>query len=158
MTHVVQNVDAAHVKEIKFAIRAHEELRALTFQRSPDPKDKSWRDLSGLQEFHLDSQKVNEAVESFAALKAKRWVTLAGGAKSEQKLAPKDAVLRIALVLENRTVTLIVGAHFEGIGYYAQTSAMPDAVFLLEPGQVEPYLQGPGHFAKRQEIGLRSVE
>ena len=158
VTHLVQHVDAAHVKEIKLAIRTREELRSLAFQRDPESKDKNWRDLSGLQEFHLDSQKVKEAVERFATLKAKRWVNLAGGPKGEQKLTAKEATLRVELVLDGKTITLTVGALFEGIGYYAQTSAMPDAVFLLDPGQVEPFLQGPAYFARRQEIGMKSEE
>ena len=47
-------------------------------------------------------------------------------------------------------VTLTVGAPFERIGYYAHTSSMPEAVFMLAPAQVEPLLQGPGYFGKER--------
>ena len=80
-TNQVQNFDPAKVKELRLAVRTREELRTLTFQRT---KDKEWRDLSGLQEFNLESQKVNQLVTELATLKAGRWVTVAGGAKAEQ--------------------------------------------------------------------------
>jgi hypothetical protein len=151
VTNLVQHFDAAKVKEFKIAVRTREELRTLTFKRDYGPKANEWRDLSGLQEFNIDSQKVNQAVESLAAFKASRWVSLAGGAKGEQKLSAKDATLRIEVVLEGgKSYTLTVGGRFETAGFYAQTSAMPDAVFLLSASQVEPFLQGPAHFAKER--------
>lgn len=144
----VQGFDSAKVKEISLAIRTPQELRNLTFQRDGG-QGKSWRDLSGLKEFELDSQKVSTLAAQLAALRASRWVNLAGGAKAEQKLTARMASLRIEVVLENdRTITLTVGAPFEPLGYYAQTSAMPEAVFLLAPDQVTPLMAGPAYFAK----------
>jgi hypothetical protein len=151
VTNLVQHFDAAKVKEFKMAVRTREELRTLSFKRDYGPKANEWRDLSGLQEFNIDSQKVNQAVESLAALRASRWVSLAGGAKGEQKLSAKDATLRIEVILEGgKSYTLTVGARFETAGFYAQTSAMTDAVFLLSASQVEPFLRGPAHFAKER--------
>ena len=141
-------------RNYRLAIRTREELRVLAFQRDPKAKDKDWHDLSGLQEFTVDSQKVNKFIEELATLKAGRWVSLAGGIKSEQKLTAKDAMLRIGLVLEDGTIiTLTVGAEFERLGFYAQSSAMPEAVFMLAASQVEPLLQGPRYFGKDRVAG-----
>jgi hypothetical protein len=148
-TNQVLSFDAAKVRVLKLAIRTPDELRNLFFQRFADGK--GWGDQAGLQEFNLDSQKVTQTLEQLATLKASRWVNLSGGIKSEQKLTPKEASLRIEMTLDDgKSITLTVGALFERLGYYAQTSVWPDAVFLLAPGQVEPYLHGPGHFAKER--------
>ncbi len=138
--------DPAQVKEVDLAIRTPEELRTLRFERSG--KDKEWQDRSGLREFHLDAAKVAKVLEQLTALKASRWVSIAGGATRDQKLTAKDATLRIELTLDDgRSLVLTVGAPFEGLGYFAQTSTAPDAVFLLESAQVAPLMQGPGAFA-----------
>lgn len=150
-TNLVQSFDATKVKELKLAIRTPGELRTLTFEADPQLKVKEWRDKSGLQEFTLDSQKVNHVLEQLATLKTTRWVNISGGTKAEQKLTAKEATLRVEVVLENgRSLTLTVGAPFEGLGYYAHTSALPDAVFLLGPGQVEAMQQGPAYFARER--------
>ncbi len=94
-------------------------------------------------------------MKTLAALQASRWIKLAGGPTSEQKLAPQQSTLRIEAILEDgRSYTLTVGAPFEGQGYYAQSSAWPGAVFLLGTNQVTPYLQGPAHFAKERAVAL----
>jgi hypothetical protein len=147
-TNQVQSFDAAKIKELKFAVRTPEELRTFAFQRVAA---KEWRDSTGLQEFNLDSAKVNKLIEQLASLQAGRWVNLAGGTKSDQKLNAKEATLRIEAVLEDgKSITLLVGASFERLGYYAQSSTLPDAVYLLNPAQVEPLMQGPGYFGKER--------
>jgi hypothetical protein len=150
-TNLVQIFDPTKAKELRLAIRTREELRTLNFRRESAGKDKEWQDVSGLQEFNLDTEKVTKALEQLAALKANRWVNVGGGAKSEQKLTAKEATLRAEVVLEDgKTITLTVGAPFEAAGYYAQTSAWPDAVFLLTRAQIDPFLQGPAYFAKER--------
>ncbi len=149
-TNQVQSFDASKVKDIKVALRTHNELRTFAFERDPLNK-KDWRDLSGLQEFNLDPAKINQLLSDLASLKAARWVTIAGGVKGDQKLTPKNATLRLALSLEDgKTVILTVGTLFEGLGYYAHTSELPDAVFMLAPAQIEPLLQGPAYFGKER--------
>jgi hypothetical protein len=151
VTNFVQVFNAAKVKELKLAVRTREELRTLAFHHDPRFKEKDWLDMSGLQEFSLDSEKVRQVVDDLAALKANRWVSVSGGARGEQKLSPKEATLRVEVILDNGdSVTLTVGAPFENIGYYAQTTAWPGAVFLLSRSQVDPFLQGPAHFAKER--------
>ncbi len=155
-TNQLQEFDPAKVKELKIAVRSREELRVLAFQRDTKSKDKDWRDQSGLQEFSLDSQKVNKFIEELANLKVSRWVSLVGGVRSEQKLTDKEATIRIGLVMEDgKSITLSIGTEFERLGYYAWTNAYPEAVFLLAPEQVTPWLQGPGYFGKERVVTLR---
>ena len=152
VTNRVHSFDPAKAKEVKVTLRTREELRTLHFIR--DAKAKEWQDKSGLQEFNLDSQKVEQLVEQLAKLEASRWVSLAGGPRSEQKLSPKDATLRVEVILEDGSVVLSAGIAFEKLGYFAQTTALPDAVFLIPASQVEPLLRGPGYFAKERLAGL----
>jgi hypothetical protein len=152
-TNQVRAFDAAKVKEIKIALRSREELRVLDFKRDAAGKDKTWRDHSGLQEFNLDSQRVDKFIDELANLKVSRWVSMIGGVKSEQKLSDKEATVRIALTLEDgKSVTLSIGTEFERLGFYAWTNAYPEAVFLLAPEQVLPWLQGPAFFGKERVV------
>ena len=129
-TNQLREFGRAKVKDVEIAIRSREELRVLEFQRDPNSKDKEWRDRTGLQEFHLDSQKVDKFLGELANLKVSRWVGILGGVKSEHKLADKEATVRIALTLEDgKAITLAIGTEFERLGYYAWTSAYPEAVF-----------------------------
>ncbi len=151
VTTQVHGFDAAKVKEIKLAVRTPDELRIFAFQRDPQAKDKAWQDKSGLQEFTLDSAKVNQWLEQLGKLKAERWVSLGGAPKTEQKLSAKDAALRIELVFDDgKTLNLTVGAPFENQGYFAQTSAWPDAIFYLPASWVSPLQRGPAYFAKER--------
>ncbi len=153
VTGNVLTFDAAKVKEVKAAIRTKQELRRLHFLR---PKDaKTWQDKSGLEDFHLDADKVTELVDSLSKLRTDRFVLFAGGPKAEHKFGPKEASLKIDLVREDgKTFTLTVGAAFEGSGYFAHSSAWPQAVFLLPPAQIDPLLRGVPHFAKEKVAGL----
>ncbi len=139
LTGSVQNLDPAKVKELKVSLRTPAELRTFAFRRA----DKTWQDASGLQEFQLDADKVNTLVEKLARLQASRFVALSGGPRADQKLTPKEALLRLELTTDaGRTVTLWVGNDFERQGYFANSSAWPDVVFLLPATTVEPILQG----------------
>ncbi|MCI0379628.1 MAG: DUF4340 domain-containing protein [Gemmataceae bacterium] len=160
-TNQVHRFDPDKVESVKLSIRTREELRNFAFTRAPQAaskekdkekekdKDRTWTDSSGLMEFQLDSAKVNQLVEQLAKLKAERWVSIAGGPQSDQKLGPKDAILKIELGLEGgQTVTLTVGAGFERGLYYAHSSAWPDAVFFLPGVSIDPYLRGASYFGK----------
>ncbi len=66
-------------------------------------------------------------------------------------MSPKEASLIIELGLEGgETITLTVGALFERVGYFAQSSVWPEAVFFLAGTKVEPLLRGVGYFAKER--------
>lgn len=149
----IANLDPAQVKEIKIALRKPEELRVLTFRRA----DKTWQDQSGLQEFQLDPERVNQIVTKLARLPAERMVSLGGGPRAEHKLGPKDAALSVLLTTESgRTVTLRVGSEFERAGYFMHSSSWPDVVFLVSPETVEPLLQrGVGYFSKERVAAAR---
>lgn len=149
VTNQVHSFDVASVKEVKLAVRTPDELRNFAFQRDSQSKEKDWQDKTGLQEFTLDSAKVNQWLEQLAKLKAARWVSLGGAPKTEQKLSAKEAALRIELIFDDgKTLTLTAGALFENQGYFTQTSAWPDVIFYLPASVVNPVLRGPANFAK----------
>jgi hypothetical protein len=147
VTGQVLQFDASNVKEIKAAVRTSYELRNLTFQYNA--KDKTWEDRSGLQDFHLDADKVKQLVSWLADLHADRFIFLTGGPREEQKLDLKDAIIKIDVIRDDgKTLTLTVGASFEARGYFAATSAWPEVVFTLPPDRVLPILEGVGYFGK----------
>jgi hypothetical protein len=141
----VLSFDAAKVKEVKLTVLTRIEERSMTFVRNV--KDNTWDDKSGLQKFSLDPEKVKELVKWLADLQAERFISLTGGPREEQKLT-KDSSLKIDIILDDgKKFTLTVGAEIAS-GYYAHSSAWPDAVFLLPSGKIDPLLAGPSHFAK----------
>ncbi|MBI3409775.1 MAG: DUF4340 domain-containing protein [Planctomycetes bacterium] len=142
----IQSFDPAKVKEAKFAVRTPQELRLFAFTR--DAKEKTWQDKTGLQEFTLDGERVTSLLKELAELKTDRFVSL-DGQKPEHKLGAKDFTVKIDLLFDDgRTLTVTVGAAFERLGYFANSSAWPDAVFLVPAAKVEPLRQGVGYFAK----------
>jgi hypothetical protein len=151
VTGSLSNLDPAKVKELKISLRTSAELRTFTFRRA----DKTWLDVSGLQEFQLDGERVNQVVEKLARVRANRLVLLAGGPRSDQKLLPKEAPLRVELTDDaGRSVTLWVGGEFERQGYFANSSAWPEVVFLVPATTVEPILQGGiAYFSKERFAG-----
>jgi hypothetical protein len=153
VTGSLHHLDPAKVKELKISLRTPAELRTFAFRRA----DKSWQDASGLQEFQLDSERVNQLVDKLAQLKTNRLVVLSGGPRADQKLTPKEAALRLELTTDDgKTITLWVGAEFERQGYFATSSAWPEVVFLVPAALVEPVLQaGVGYFAKERVAAAR---
>jgi hypothetical protein len=140
-------LDPATVKNIKVSVRTLVELRQLEFLRKD--KDKTWVDQSKLAEFELDSEKVNKFLKEVAELHASRLVSL-NGALAEQKLTPKDALVRVEVLFEDGTsLTLSVGAEFEK-GYFAQTSVQPNLVYVAPEEVVDGWLAGPAVFAKER--------
>jgi len=147
VTGQVLHFDTANVKEIRAAVRTNFELRNFTFQYNA--KDKTWEDRSGLQDFNLDAEKVKQLTSWLADLHADRFIFLTGGPREEQKLDVKDAVLKIDIVRDDgKTLTLTVGASFEGRGYFAVASTWPEVVFTLPRERVDPMLEGVGYFGK----------
>ncbi len=142
----VTDMDFAKIKEMRLAIRTPYELREFAFQR----KDKNWVDASGLKDFQLDADKVDQLAKDFGRLKTDRWINLAGGAKTDQKLSPKDFLVKIDLVSEDRTITITVGAELERAGRFAHATTWPGAVFLLPEARIDPLLRGVGYFAKER--------
>jgi hypothetical protein len=138
---------SSQVKQLRVTVRTPVEVRSFSFAR----KDKGWTDQSGLKEFQLDEENVNILADLVARLDFNRIVLLKGGPKADQKLTAKDASLVIEAVMSDLSpVTLTVGANFEGIGFFAQSSTWPGAVFLLNSDRVQPLLRGAGFFAKER--------
>ena len=124
-------------------------MRSFDFQR--DPKDKSWFDKSNIPEFRIDPDKVTQFAKEISKLKADRFVAFVGGPRGEHKLAMKQATVKLDLTMEDgRAITLMVGANFNGQGYYAATSIWPEAVFMLSDAAVQPLLRGAPQFAKER--------
>ncbi|MFO0967259.1 MAG: DUF4340 domain-containing protein [Gemmataceae bacterium] len=151
VTGRVQAFEPAQVKEVKLILRTPAEVRQLTFARAA--KDKSWTDKSGLLEFSLDSDKVEQFVKELTHLEAQGLISITGPV-ADQKLTPKDATLRVEATLETgETVTLTIGAGIPKVGFFAQTSAQPGMVFVLAPAPAQAWLQGPAYFAKERVAG-----
>ena len=51
---------------------------------------------------------------------------------------------------DKSTITLTVSAAFFPAGYFAASSAWPDAVFFLPAATVDPWLQGAAYFGKER--------
>jgi hypothetical protein len=150
-TGQLYTLDADKIKEVKLTVRSRYELRSFAFQRDLKDKDKTWSDKSGLQEFSLDQDKVNQFVKDYAKLHADRMIAIAGGARDEHKLGAKDQLAKIDFVMEDgQTVTLQIGGRYLVHGYYATTSYWPNVVFMLPLGTVDPILNGAEHFAKER--------
>jgi Domain of unknown function (DUF4340) len=146
-TGQVVDLDPAKIKEIRIAVRNSFELRELSFQR----KDKSWIDQSGLRDFNLDADKVEQIAKDFAQFKADRFVSLAGGPKADHKLGIKDFTAKVDLITDaGALVTITVGASLDRWGHFAHATSMPDAVFLVSASRIEPLLRGVGFFAKER--------
>ena len=137
--------DAAAVQEIKLRVRTPVELRTFDFRRDA----KGWTDASGLKEFRVDDARVDQAAQFASGPTVVRWIAIAGGPAPEQKLSLDDASLVLeAIGKDGKTTTLTVGAEIPRVGYFAQTSALPGAVFLVPPAQVRPILSGATYFAR----------
>ena len=144
---VITAIDPAKVKEVRLALRTPYELRRFVFAR----KDKAWVDQSSLMDFTLDSAKVQQFVETWSRYHADRWIALAGGPKTDQKLDAKSFTARVELVTgDGRTVTITIGTRLERFGYFGHASTWPDAVFLANFDHVEPLLRGIAWFAKER--------
>ena len=144
-TSVVGTGDAAQVQELKVRVRTPVELRTFAFRRD----GKSWTDAAGLKEFHVDEARIDQAANLVVATNVGRWVAIAGGPTADEKLTVDDASLVIEAIGKNgKTTTLTVGAEVPRVGYFAQSSAMPGAVFLVPPGAVRQMLTGASFFAR----------
>lgn len=150
LTGAVHHLDPAQVSEVKITLRTPAELRQFTFKR----QGKDWIDVTGLREFQLNSQRVNQLVETVARLRASQFVNLTGGPRSDQKLGPKDTVLQIELTTASgQSAALRVGAEFDRFGYFAASSTWPEAVFLMPAATVEQILrEGVGYFARERAV------
>jgi hypothetical protein len=139
------------VKEIKVAIRkAGEGLRIPVFERKGDIK--AWVIKSGLEDFGLDENKVDELVQTLSNLKAEKFVSFKGPPQADYKLGEKEAALRIEVVLEDGKTKheLTVGAAKEKTGYYAQSDTLPGVVFLVPYDRFTPILGGVSYFSKNR--------
>ena len=135
--------DPATASEIRMAIRTPVELRTLHFKKT----DKTWKDASGLQEFSLDSAKVDQLADMVAQLRTPRVISIGSPPRKDQKLDAKDATVRIEAVFGSETVTLTIGSRFDANGYFAQSSAWPQGIFVVPNATVEMLLRGPSQFA-----------
>ena len=151
-TGVLGAGDAAAVQEIKVRVRTPIELRTFAFRR----EGKGWTDAAGLKEFRVDDARIDQAALFAASPTVSRWIAIAGGPSPDQKLTFDDAILVIeAIGKDGKTTTLTIGAEVPRVGYFAQSTAMPGAVFLVPPGQVRPILAGASYFA-RERVSARA--
>jgi hypothetical protein len=148
-TGIVHQFDADKVKEVKLEVRTPFELRSFHFAR--EGKDKSWSDKSNLKEFQLDSDKVNRLLKDIGKLRTDRFAAYTGGPRSDHKLSAKEATAKFDLVMDDgKTITLTIGASFQGLGHFAHSTAWPDAVFFVPETFVNPLTQGARAFAKER--------
>ena len=146
-TWVIGSGDAAAVQELKVRVRTPIELRTFDFRR----EGKGWTDAAGLKEFHVDAARVDQAAQFVTNPTLSRWIAIAGGPSPEQKLTLDDASLVIESIgKDGKSTTLTVGAEIPRVGYFAQSSTFPGAVFLVSPAQVRPILGGASYFAKER--------
>lgn len=139
--------DASQVKTLKVTVRTPIELRTFAFTRD----GKGWTDQSGLKEFQIDDEHVNQIADLVARQEISRVISLVGSAKEDQKLTSKDASVVIEAVMSDlRPVSMTIGANFEGVGYFTQISSWPGAVFFVSPDRVLPILRGAAFFAKER--------
>jgi hypothetical protein len=118
--------DPAKVKEVRLTIR-----KELTVSPVFTRKDRSWVVTKGLEEFPLDPARVEQLVDILSNLKALRYVSF-NGPEKEHGLTDKPR-LRIEVVMDDNktTYTLTIGAAQEKVGYFAESSTLPRAVFLV---------------------------
>lgn len=149
-TGEINAFDPAKVKQVDITLRTRVELRSFTFGRV----DKTWVDQSGTKEFTLDTDKVTQLLDKVCKLRAERFASF-GGPTGDSKLTPEEATLQIELKFEDKSrVTLTIGASFEQLGYFANSSAWRDAVFFVPVGMIDPWLQGVTYFGKERAAGL----
>ena len=150
LARTVQTFDPAKVKEIKLEVRTTAELRRFHFVR--DAKDpKVWQDQSNLLEFQPNAEKINSLLDNMSKLQADRWAAFGTAPRPELKFDPKEATLKVDLLLEGgKTITVTVGDTFDQHGYFAQTTEWPGVVFLLSHARVAPYLSGTAYFGKQR--------
>ncbi len=135
-TGLIHAFDPAKVKEVDITLRTRVELRSFTFSRV----DKTWVDQSGTKEFTLDTDKVTQLLDKVCKLRTERFASF-GGPTGDSKLTPDEATLQITLKFDDKTrVTLTIGAAFEQLGYFANSSAWRDAVFFVPANLIEPWL------------------
>lgn len=147
ITGYVTNLEPAKIKEIRLAMRNSFELREVAFQR----KEKAWIDLTGLKDFNLDAERVEQLAKDFGRLRAHRFISLAGGPKTDHKLAAKDFTAKVDLVTDDgKTISITVGAALDRHGHFAHATNWPDAVFLLSSSRIEALTRGVGYFAKER--------
>jgi hypothetical protein len=148
-TGFVADLDPAKIKEIRLAMRNSFELREMAFER----KDKTWVDKSGLKDFNLDAERVEQLAKDFGRLRADRFISLAGGPKTDQKLGPRDFTAKIDLTTDDgKTISITIGAALDRHGHFAHATNWPDAVFLLTSSRIEALTRGVGYFAKERVL------
>ena len=150
-TGQVLSLDADKIKDVKLSVRTRSELRSFQFERVGKDKDKVWTDKSGLVEFQLDPAKAKQLADDIAKLRATRFVAFTGGPRGEHKLGPKEYTVKLDVTTDDgRTVTLLVGTNYQNQGFFANSSALPEAVFFIPATFIEPLLRGADHFGKER--------
>jgi hypothetical protein len=137
--------DPEKVKEVRLTVR-----KELTVSPVFTRKDKGWLITAGLQEFPLNPGRVDQLVSNLSNLKALRYVSFKGPEKAHE-LTEKPR-LQIEVVMDDgkTTYTLKVGAQQGNIGYYAESSTLPRAVFLVAlPHFQELVEQGVTYFRQK---------
>jgi hypothetical protein len=122
------------VTEVKVKVRKEKYAQSLFFQR----KDRTWVLTKGPEEFTFEPARVDELVQQLSSLDVHRFVSFNKGPGPSHGLGNESKV-EIELILDGKTsYTLKIGAPKDAIGYYAEASTLPRAVFLVP----QPTFQG----------------
>jgi hypothetical protein len=145
----VFHFDAAKVKALKLS--GWKQAAGYTFTLSVERKgDSSWA-VKSPPDFDLDSEQIDSLLQNLGNLRAQRFVARKGGPKPEYKLSPTDRVLQIEIVLESEKtpLTLSLGAQdTKEKAYFAESSTLPGAVFLIAAAPFDKILSSPKSLAK----------
>src|SRR5262249_8455032 len=144
----VLHLDPSAVTSVK--ITGWKQAVGSTFTLEAERKDqKEWK-IKSPPDFDLDAGAMDTFVAGLANLQAIRFLR-ATAPKPEVKLggADRQLTIEIGLAGAKAPVTLTLGAaDFTDKAYYAQSSAMPGAVFLLPEARFEKLLASPKFFSK----------
>jgi hypothetical protein len=143
----VLRFNPAEVKELKVKIRK-EVTYTLIFQR----KDDTWVLTKGPEEFMLQPGRVYELLNPLSDLDALRYVTFKGPEKG-QGLEEGKPKIEIEVIMKDKTTyTLKIGAEPpSGNGYYAESSALPKAVFVVAAPTFSPLInEGVSFFSRKR--------
>jgi hypothetical protein len=144
----VLQFDVGNIKEVKMA--GWKQAVGSTFKLEAERVGaKSWK-VRVPADFDLDQEQIDGFVSSLANLQALKFMLL-GPVRPETKLSPGDRTLQIEIVLPGGKPPLVltVGALDPAEkAYYAQSSTVPNAVFLIPQARLEKMLATPKYFSK----------
>ncbi len=148
----VFHFDPAKVHDVK--LTGWKQAVSFTFTLEMERRPERGWAVKTPADFDLDPAQADAFVGSLANLRALRFVRFQGGPKAEEKLAPAERSLQVEVTLEGEKTPLsltVGGLDAKEGGYYAQSSSLSGAVFLVPKDRFEKVLTGPKHFSKKAE-------